>query len=112
MDARTADVAPAQRWRAAAQAQVRQKPQIHDQAAGSASKADQATAVIASPSVAVVAARFVLLHLAAAMTGATKKALQRKIERGVWVEGKHFRKRDGGIYIDMDAYNRWVEDGK
>lgn len=115
MDTRTANQDQAGRWRAAAQAAVRQRPPVHDRGTGSAKKApatEKPQPVIASPSVAVVAARFVLLHLAAAMIGTTKKTLERKIERGVWVEGKHYRKRDGGIYLDMEAYNRWVEDGK
>ncbi len=67
--------------------------------------------MIAAPSVAVVAARFVLLHLAAAMTGATKKALERKIERGMWIEGKHFRRRDGGVWVDMNAIEQWIDKG-
>jgi len=33
-------------------------------------------------------ARYVLLPLATSMTGYTVKAMQRKIERGEWVEGK------------------------
>jgi hypothetical protein len=36
----------------------------------------------------VVPARYVLLCLATAITGYTVKAMQRKIERGDWQEGK------------------------
>lgn len=46
------------------------------------------------------------------MTGLTRKAIERKIERGVWIEGAHFRRRDGSIFIDMEAYARWVETGR
>jgi hypothetical protein len=115
MDTRTANQDPTIRWRAAAQAAVRQRPPVHDRGTGAAAKApapEKAQPVIALPSVAVMAARFVSLQLAAVMIGRTEKAIERKIERGIWIEGKHYRKRDGGIYIDMDAYTRWVEDGK
>ena len=35
--------------------------------------------------------------------------IRRKIERGVWLEGKHWRRADGGIYIDTRAVEKWVE---
>ncbi len=54
-------------------------------------------------------ARFVRIRLAAAITGLTEKAIRRKIERGVWLEGKHWRRADGGIYIDTKAVEKWVE---
>ncbi|WP_050858836.1 hypothetical protein [Paracidovorax oryzae] len=43
------------------------------------------------------------------LTGLTQKAIRRKIERGIWLEGKHWRRRDGGIFIDMREYDKWVE---
>ena len=39
----------------------------------------------------------------------TQKAIRRKIERNVWAEGIHFRRRDGGIFIDLPAVEKWVE---
>lgn len=39
-------------------------------------------------SVAILPARYVLLPLANALTGYTVKAMERKIERGDWEEGK------------------------
>lgn len=71
-----------------------------------------APTVLTSPTVAVVASRYPSLQLAAAMLGKTVKALQRKIERGVLVEGKHYHRRDGSIYIDIEAYEQWVKTGK
>jgi hypothetical protein len=124
MDTNTPNADAAQRWSRLAKARVRQPAPLHDRGASAATSArpqsaerqpdtkEKAQPVIAAPSVAVVAARFVTLQHAAAMTGKSVKAMQRKIERGIWVEGKHFRRRDGGVYIDMDAYSRWVEDGK
>jgi hypothetical protein len=57
----------------------------------------------------VAAARWVTIRLAAQMTGLTEKAIRRKIERGIWLEGVHWRRADGGIFIDMQRYNTWVE---
>lgn len=55
-------------------------------------------------------ARYVLLHLATAMTGYTIKAMQRKIERGEWVEGKVWiRAPDGRILISIPGFELWVE---
>lgn len=56
------------------------------------------------------ASRYVLLNIAAQMTGYTVKAMQRKIERGDWIEGKVWiRAPDGRILIDMLGFQRWVE---
>ncbi|MBB6094950.1 hypothetical protein HNQ60_003837 [Povalibacter uvarum] len=62
------------------------------------------------PPVVVVPARYVLLPLANAITGYTVKAMERKIERGDWIEGKVWRRApDGHIMIDIQGYQRWVE---
>lgn len=61
------------------------------------------------PTLLLAPARFVRIRLAAAITGLTEKAIRRKIERGVWLEGKHWRRADGGIYIDTKAVEKWVE---
>ena len=58
----------------------------------------------------VAPARYVLLPLAYAITGYTVKAMERKIERGDWIEGKVWRRApDGHIMIDIQGYQRWVE---
>jgi len=63
-----------------------------------------------SKPVTVTPARYVLLPLANAITGYTVKAIQRKIERGDWQEGKVWRRApDGRIFIDLIGYERWVE---
>jgi len=62
------------------------------------------------PPAAVVPTRYVLLPLAALVTGYTVKAMERKIERGDWVEGKVRRRApDGRILIDLFGYQKWVE---
>jgi hypothetical protein len=56
-------------------------------------------------------ARYVLLPLAYLVTGYSVKAMQRKIERGDWQEGKVWRRApDGRILIDITGYQKWVED--
>ena len=58
----------------------------------------------------VTPVRYVLLPLAALVTGYTVKAMERKIERGDWLEGKVWRHApDGRILIDLLGYQKWVE---
>lgn len=58
----------------------------------------------------LVSTRYVLLPLATVLTGYTVKAMERKIERGDWVEGKVWRRApDGRTLIDLVGYQRWVE---
>jgi hypothetical protein len=52
---------------------------------------------------------WVLIPLFCSLTGYTEKAVQRKIEDGVWLQGKHYRKVCGRIHMSMEAYNAWVE---
>ena len=54
--------------------------------------------------------RYVLLPLVNLLTGYSVKAMERKIERGDWQEGKVWRRApDGRIVIDVLGYQRWVE---
>lgn len=54
--------------------------------------------------------RFVLIHVAASLTGLTQNAIRQKISKGVWMQGKQYRKGpDGRIYIDMKGYEEWVQ---
>jgi len=58
----------------------------------------------------IAPARYVRLSLAEALTGYTVKAMERKIERGDWVEGKVWKRApDGRIVIDLSGYQQWVE---
>jgi hypothetical protein len=60
--------------------------------------------------VVVGSARYVLLPLAHLLTGYSVKAIQRKIERGDWPEGKVWRHApDGHVVVDMMGYEKWVE---
>ena len=65
---------------------------------------------LAEAPVIVVPARYVLLQLATALTGYSVKAMQRKIERGDWAEGKVWRRApDGRVMIDLTGYQKWAE---
>jgi hypothetical protein len=58
----------------------------------------------------VATARYVLLPLANLLTGYSVKAMERKIERGDWQEGKVWKRApDGRIVIDVVGYQRWIE---
>ena len=42
-------------------------------------------------------------------SGYSEKAVARKIEDGVWVEGREYvRAPDGRLLIDMDGFNKWA----
>lgn len=56
-----------------------------------------------------MSARFVRIPLAETLTGYTQKAIRRKIEDGVWLEGKHYvRAPDGAVLIDLKGYEDWA----
>ncbi len=53
---------------------------------------------------------WILIPVFAAMTGYSEKAVRRKIEDGVWLEGKHYRRApDGRITMNLREYYKWVE---
>lgn len=54
--------------------------------------------------------QWVLIHVFSSLTGYTEKAIRRKIEEGVWIQGKHYRKApDGRITMNVQEYYKWVE---
>ena len=54
-------------------------------------------------------ARFVLIPKFCQETGYTRSAVETKIARGVWVEGReYFRAPDGRTLVDMEGFGRWV----
>lgn len=54
--------------------------------------------------------RYVLIALFASATGYSVKAVEKKIETGVWVEGIHYKRApDNRIVIDIKGYESWVE---
>jgi hypothetical protein len=58
-------------------------------------------------------ADYVTITMAATMTGYSPKAIRRKIESGVWLEGREFRRApDGHVLISVKGYELWVERGR
>lgn len=58
-------------------------------------------------------APYVLLPKAAELTGYSVKAMERKIERGEWVEGREWRRApDGRRLVSIKGYEQWVERGR
>lgn len=78
----------------------------------SAKNKGQAKRKSLQPAVGGTASRWVTVNHAAKLTGFTEKAIRRKIERNIWLEGKHFKKLDGRLLIDMEAYAKWGKTGK
>ena len=60
----------------------------------------------------VAPAPYVLIPVAAVIIGLTVKAIERKIEQGIWLEGREYRRApDGRIYISIKGFEQWVEMG-
>lgn len=58
-------------------------------------------------------ADYVTIPVAAAMTGYSPKAIRRKIEAGVWLDGREFRRApDGHVLISVKGHELWVERGR
>ena len=58
-------------------------------------------------------ADYVTIKTFSTVTGLTEKAVRRKIEDGKWIEGREFRRApDGGVFICLRGYYRWVESGQ
>lgn len=54
--------------------------------------------------------RYILATAAEALIGLTARAIETKIGRGQWVEGREFRRApDGRIYVDLRGFEKWVE---
>lgn len=45
------------------------------------------------------------------LTGETRGSVHARRECGEWLDSIHVQKREGRIYVSIDAFNRWVEHG-
>lgn len=53
---------------------------------------------------------WVLINKLVDATGYTNNAIRAKIKKGVWQEGRHFRKApDGRLFFNLKEIQRWVE---
>ena len=58
----------------------------------------------------VAPARYVTVELGATITGLSAGAIRKRMERGIWLENKHWRRSpDGRIWLDMEGIRKWVE---
>lgn len=58
-------------------------------------------------------APYVTIPVAASITGYSAKAIRRKIENGIWLEGREYRRApDGHVLISLKGYQQWVEQGR
>jgi len=56
---------------------------------------------------------YLLIPKFCAQTGYSPKAVRRKIESGVWVEGREYcRAPDKHIFINVQAVEKWIEKGR
>lgn len=56
---------------------------------------------------------YVTIPKAAEQIGLTEKAIRRKIENGVWIEGREYRRApDSRVYISLEGVAKWVEGSK
>lgn len=63
--------------------------------------------------VGLVPPRYVLLEVAELLIGYTVKAMHHKINDGVWLENKVWRKApDGRRLVDLRGFEEWVEAGR
>lgn len=60
----------------------------------------------------VVTANMVTISLFARISGLTEKAINDKIDKGVWAAGREWhRAPDGRRYVDIKGYELWVRSG-
>lgn len=58
----------------------------------------------------MVKLEWVLIPMFSTLTGYTEKAIRRKIQDGVWLQGRHYRKApDGRVAMNLQEFYRWVE---
>lgn len=90
------------------QLQTQQQPAPRSDAAN-----DQVAQMLKGQAVPIVVighGRYCQINTAAMVLGTTRKAIEHKIARGIWVRGKHFRKApDGILYVNMAAIYAWIE---
>lgn len=62
------------------------------------------------PVVQLTPAPYVTVKLMATISGLTDRAIYNKISEGKWLEGREFRRSpDGGVFISIKGYQKWVE---
>lgn len=63
-----------------------------------------------SPTAIALPVYYVRVPIFCAATGYSKDAVDAKIRKGVWIEGKQYRRApDGHILVDLRRFHEWVE---
>ena len=82
--------------RSTAASRLRSRPQVVDPSAS-----------------AIPVASYVTIAFFASLTGYSAKAIRRKIESRIWLEGREYRKApDGHVLVSLKGYQQWVERGR
>jgi hypothetical protein len=58
--------------------------------------------------IAVAPTRMVTIELYATISGETEKSARRRMEEGIWIEGREYHRRGRNIFIDLEGVTRWV----
>lgn len=53
--------------------------------------------------------RWILLGHFCELTGFTKKSVYALIQRGRWMLSREYKKVNGRYFVNLEAYDRWVE---
>jgi hypothetical protein len=65
---------------------------------------------VSTQAAAVLPARYVTIRLYSLISGKSEGAIRKKIERGVWVDGREYRRDpEGCIWINTRGVEKWVE---
>jgi hypothetical protein len=58
----------------------------------------------------IASAKYVTVKLYALISGKSEGAIRKKIERGIWLEGRHYRRDpEGCIWINTEGVESWLE---
>jgi len=53
--------------------------------------------------------KYVVIKKLSELSGLTENAIYAYRKKGIWVEGKHWIKRQGRLYFNTQAIEKWVE---
>lgn len=53
----------------------------------------------------------VTINLFSQISGLTPAAVRNMIHEGKWLEGRHYFRRAGRVYVSVKGYEKWVQTG-
>ena len=57
----------------------------------------------------VITMKYVLINKLCELYGYSRNAIYAYVKKGIWIEGIHFVKKQGRLYFNTQAIERWVE---